>query len=343
MFGPTYEAACPGCTGLADHFDGALVHLNNRDVTLIALSRAPIEKLKAYKRRMGWTFAYVSSYGSDFNFDFDFAFTEEQMTTGELKTMVDEADDWLKDWAVNVGTDLAHGLAESPGWNVFKLEDGVVYHTYSRMARDRFLLTPFYFQLLDQVPDGRDGRLPSAPSRRVLARTGRASISPGDLPDAGRERVRRLPVGRVEGHERELSEREVAGGSEGREGAEEGEVSVVEAKLVHQHDVVWIRCAGGVVLRDPRVGDELVVQGLELGIAGGVELAAQPREHVAAPIGEIRDPRRHAVRVQRDAQRVRRRLTELRRDPSRDVGDAEVRGHDVPVAVHGKSRIRLVC
>jgi predicted dithiol-disulfide oxidoreductase (DUF899 family) len=109
MFGPTYEAACPGCTGLADSFDGALVHLNNRDVTLMAISRARIEKLQAYKRRMGWQFPYVSSFGSDFNFDFDFAATEEQMATGELAKMVEEADEWLKDWADNVGTDLAHG------------------------------------------------------------------------------------------------------------------------------------------------------------------------------------------------------------------------------------------
>jgi predicted dithiol-disulfide oxidoreductase (DUF899 family) len=91
MFGPTYEAACPGCSGLADHFDGALPHLNNRDVTLIAISRAPIEKLQAYKRRMGWKFPYVSSYRNDFSLDFDFAFTEEQMATGELAKMVDEA------------------------------------------------------------------------------------------------------------------------------------------------------------------------------------------------------------------------------------------------------------
>jgi predicted dithiol-disulfide oxidoreductase (DUF899 family) len=160
MFGPTYEVACPGCTGLADHFDGALPHVNARDVTLIAISRAPIEKLKAYKRRMDWKFPYVSSHGSDFNFDFDFAATEEQMATGELKKMVDEADDWLKDWADNVGTDLAHGMAESPGWNVFKLEDGVVYHTYSRTPPDRFLLEPFYSQLLDQVPEGRDSDFP---------------------------------------------------------------------------------------------------------------------------------------------------------------------------------------
>jgi predicted dithiol-disulfide oxidoreductase (DUF899 family) len=160
MFGPTYEAACPGCTGLADGFDGTLPHVNNRDITLMAISRAPIEKLKAYKERMGWEFPYVSSYESDFNFDFDFAATEAQMAQGEMKKMVDEADDWLKDWAENVGTDLAHGMAESPGWNVFKLEDGVVYHTYSRTAPDRFLLAPFYYLLLDQVPDGRDADFP---------------------------------------------------------------------------------------------------------------------------------------------------------------------------------------
>ncbi len=90
----------------------------------------------------------------------DFAFTEEQMATGELAKMVEEADDSLKDWADNVGTDLAHGMAESPGWNVFALEDGVVYHTYSRTAPDRFLLAPYYYQLLDQIPDGRDADFP---------------------------------------------------------------------------------------------------------------------------------------------------------------------------------------
>jgi predicted dithiol-disulfide oxidoreductase (DUF899 family) len=159
MFGPTYEAACPGCTGLADHFDAALVHLANRDVTLIAISRAPIEKLTAYKRRMGWQFPYVSSYGSDFNFDFDFALTEEQMATGEPAKEVEEAPEWLHDWAENVGTDLAHGMAEAPGWSVFALEDGIVYHTYSRTAPDRFLVS-YYELLLDQVPAGRDVDFP---------------------------------------------------------------------------------------------------------------------------------------------------------------------------------------
>jgi predicted dithiol-disulfide oxidoreductase (DUF899 family) len=159
MFGPTYEAACPGCTGLADHFDAALVHLNHRDVTLAAVSRAPIEKLAAYRRRMEWTFPWASSFGSDFNFDFDFAHTPEEMATGELAKMVEEAEDWLHEWAGSVGTDLASGMAESPGWNVFAREDGTVYHTYSRTAPDRFLVA-YYQQLLDQVPDGRGEDFP---------------------------------------------------------------------------------------------------------------------------------------------------------------------------------------
>jgi predicted dithiol-disulfide oxidoreductase (DUF899 family) len=160
MFGPSYEAACPGCTGLADHFDAALIHLTNRDVTLMCVSRAPIQKLQAYKKRMGWTCPWASSYSSDFSFDFDMAFTPEQIATGELAKMVEEAPDWLHEWADNVGTDLASGMAESPGWNVFKLEGGIVYHTYSRTAPDRFMLSPYYDQLLDQVPAGRSNDFP---------------------------------------------------------------------------------------------------------------------------------------------------------------------------------------
>ena len=156
MFGPSYEVACPGCTGLADHLDPTLVHLNNRDVTLLCISRAPLEKLRAYKQRMGWRFPYVSSFGNDFNADFGFAATPEKMESEEFAKLVAEAPDWLKDWADNVGTDLASGIAESPGWSVFKVEDGVVYHTYARTAPDRFMLAPYYDQLLDQVPAGRN-------------------------------------------------------------------------------------------------------------------------------------------------------------------------------------------
>jgi predicted dithiol-disulfide oxidoreductase (DUF899 family) len=150
MFGPTYEAACPGCTALADGFDGVVPHLNARNITLIALSRAPIEKLTAYKQRMGWKFPYVSSYGTDFSFDVDFAATDEMMKSG----------DFLEQWAKDVGTDLEQGLREFPGWNVFKLEDGVVYRTYTRTAPDRFAVVPFYNMLLDRVPEGRDADYP---------------------------------------------------------------------------------------------------------------------------------------------------------------------------------------
>jgi len=160
MFGPTYEAACPGCTALADGFDGVVPHLNARDITLIALSRAPIEKLTAYKQRLGWKFPYVSSYGTDFSFDVDFAATDEMMKSGELAKLVAEPGDFLEQWAKDVGTDVEQGLREFPGWNVFKLEDGVVYRTYTRTAPDRFAVVPFYNMLLDRVPEGRDADYP---------------------------------------------------------------------------------------------------------------------------------------------------------------------------------------
>src|SRR3954453_3814934 len=157
MFGPDYGVgACPGCSNLADHLDSALVHLNHRDVTLLAFSRAPLSKLQAYKKRMGWQFPYVSTYGSDFPFDFGLALTEEQMAEiGEVREMIDQPPGWLEDWAVQVGTDLEHGLAEGPGWIAFALEDGVVYHTYTRMAPDRDFVVPYYHQLLDRTPKGR--------------------------------------------------------------------------------------------------------------------------------------------------------------------------------------------
>jgi predicted dithiol-disulfide oxidoreductase (DUF899 family) len=161
MFGPEYTGACPGCTGLADHFDGGVVHLNHRDVTFLGISRAPLEKLQAYKRRMGWQFPWVSSYGSDFPHDFGFAFTEEQMAADEFQRMINEPPDWLAEWAEQVGTDLQTGLAEGPGWSVFALSDGVAYHTYSRHAPDGDLLAPYYYQLLDQVPKGRGEAFPA--------------------------------------------------------------------------------------------------------------------------------------------------------------------------------------
>ena len=101
MFGPDYKlGACPGCTSLADGLDGALVHLNHRDVTLICFSRAPIERLTAYKQRMGWQFPYVSTYGTDFPFDFGLALTEEQaQQVPEVKGMIDDPPGWLQEWS----------------------------------------------------------------------------------------------------------------------------------------------------------------------------------------------------------------------------------------------------
>ena len=156
MFGPDYTGACPGCSNLADHLDAGLVHLNHRDVTLLCFSRAPLEKLQAYKRRMGWEFPWVSTYGTEFPFDFGFAFTQEQMAgIEEVQSMIEDPPDWLQDWAERVGTDLGFGLAEGPGWMAFALEDGVVYHTYSRLAPDRDFVVPYYHQLLDRTPKGR--------------------------------------------------------------------------------------------------------------------------------------------------------------------------------------------
>jgi predicted dithiol-disulfide oxidoreductase (DUF899 family) len=156
MFGPEYTGACPGCSNLADHLDGGLVHLNHRDVTLLCFSRAPREKLQAYKRRMGWGFPWVSTYESDFAFDFELAFTKEQLADiEEAQTMLQDPPDWLQDWAEAVGTDLETGMTENPTWIAFALEDGVVYHTYTRAAPDRDLVVPYYSVLLDMTPRGR--------------------------------------------------------------------------------------------------------------------------------------------------------------------------------------------
>jgi len=157
MFGPNYSGgACPGCSGLADHLDGAVVHLNHRDVTLTCVSRAPLDMIQAYKRRMGWRFPWASAHGSEFPSDFGFALTPEQIRTiPQVAEMVADPPEFLTSWAEAVGTDLEDGLQEGPGWNVFALEDGVVYHTYSLQPPDRNMVAPYYYQLLDQTPRGR--------------------------------------------------------------------------------------------------------------------------------------------------------------------------------------------
>jgi predicted dithiol-disulfide oxidoreductase (DUF899 family) len=155
MFGPDYtRGACPGCTSLADGLDGALVHLEHQDVTLICFSRAPIERLRAYKQRMGWRFPYVSTYNTDFAFDFGLAATEEQAQQNpELKRLIDDPPEFLREWADDVGAELKDGLRENPSWIVFARENGVVYHTYTVSAPDPFV-APYFSFLLKRTPKG---------------------------------------------------------------------------------------------------------------------------------------------------------------------------------------------
>ena len=153
MYGPEYEnGACPGCTSLADELSGALVHLNHRDVTLICFSRAPIEWLTAYKKRMGWEFPYVSTYNTDFAFDFGLALTKEQaQEIPEVKEMLNDPPDWLEEWSQQVGASLEDGMRENPSWIAFARENGTVYHTYTVSAPDPFV-APYYTFLLERTP-----------------------------------------------------------------------------------------------------------------------------------------------------------------------------------------------
>jgi predicted dithiol-disulfide oxidoreductase (DUF899 family) len=151
MFGPAYETGCPVCSSAADTFDGAVRHLNARDVTFLCISRAPLERLQAYKRRMGWRFPWVSSEGTDFNFDFDVSATEEQLAPfleGDVPPVVAQI-------AAACGTDPAGYLTEAQGLSAFALSDGAVYHTYSTYARGAEILMGFY-PILDRAPLGRN-------------------------------------------------------------------------------------------------------------------------------------------------------------------------------------------
>jgi predicted dithiol-disulfide oxidoreductase (DUF899 family) len=156
MFGPDYEkGACPGCTSLADGLDGSLIHLNHRDVTLICFSRAPIERLTAYKQRMGWQFPYVSTYGTDFAFDFGLALTKDQaQQIPEVKELIEQPPDWLEEWSGQIGAELEDGLRENPSWIAFARVNGTVYHTYTVAAPDPFV-APYYSFLLDRAPKAR--------------------------------------------------------------------------------------------------------------------------------------------------------------------------------------------
>jgi predicted dithiol-disulfide oxidoreductase (DUF899 family) len=153
MFGPDYEVgACPGCSNLGDELDATRVHLAHHDVTLICFSRAPIERLVAYKRRMGWQFPYVSTNGTDFPFDFGLALTPERAgQIPELTQMLDNPPGWLEDWARQVGAKLEDGLRENPSFIAFAREDGRVFHTYTVAAPDPFV-APYHAFLLERTP-----------------------------------------------------------------------------------------------------------------------------------------------------------------------------------------------
>jgi len=158
MFGPDYtNGACPGCTSLGDGLDGSLVHLNHRDVTLICFSRAPIDRLFAYKQRMGWRFPYVSTYRTEFPFDFGLALTPERAREmPEVKEMIDRPPQWLEQWGRQIGAKLEDGLREAPGFIAFAREDGRVYHTYTVIAPDPFV-APYHSFLLERTPTLRGG------------------------------------------------------------------------------------------------------------------------------------------------------------------------------------------
>ena len=164
MFGPDYTAGCPSCSAIADGFDGSVVHLANHDVTLAAVSRAPLAKLLAFKRRMGWNFPWASSLGDDFNFDFNVSITEAQQRAGGIEynyrrgghaLVAPTLPEPVVQIAAITGADPAAFMRERPGMSAFVLDDGVVYHTYSTYARGVDGLWGMY-QWLDRAPKGRN-------------------------------------------------------------------------------------------------------------------------------------------------------------------------------------------
>jgi predicted dithiol-disulfide oxidoreductase (DUF899 family) len=171
MFGPDYTAGCPSCSAIADGFEGIAVHLANHDITLSAVSRAPLATLQAYQWRMGWSFPWASSLGADFNFDFNVSLTEQQQRDGTAEYNYRREPAWagrgigdsltkggegpVAEMAAMTGTDVATYVRERPGLSAFVLEDGVVYHSYSAYARGLDGLWGM-FQWLDRAPKGRN-------------------------------------------------------------------------------------------------------------------------------------------------------------------------------------------
>ena len=164
MFGPDYAAGCPSCSMIADGFNGFAVHLANHDVALWAVSRAPLQKLQAYKRRMGWTFPWASSFGDDFNFDFNVSITEEQQRAGGVEYNYRRGDhpltaaqvpERVARFAASCGTDGRTFMRDRPGMSAFVMEDGAIHHAYSTYARGLDGLWGAY-QWLDRAPKGRN-------------------------------------------------------------------------------------------------------------------------------------------------------------------------------------------
>ncbi|EJM57662.1 DUF899 domain-containing protein [Pseudomonas sp. GM48] len=164
MFGPDYTAGCPSCSAIADGFDPVVIHLANHDVTLMAISRAPLAKLQAYKRRMGWTFPWASAADSDFTADFNVYFTEAQQRQGLVEYNyqrgghamdASQIPEPVKQFAATCGTDAPTYTRDRPGLSAFVLEDGEIYHTYSTYARGLDGLWGMY-QWLDRAPKGRN-------------------------------------------------------------------------------------------------------------------------------------------------------------------------------------------
>jgi len=164
MFGPDYTAGCPSCSAIADGFSGSVVHLAHHDVTLTAVSRAPLAKIQAYQRRMGWSFPFASSHGSDFNSDFGVTHTREEWEAGavrynfgeqDLRPAAGEESSYDTFSQAIVGTDWETYRREGPGMSAFALEDGAVYHTYSAYSRGIDGLWGMY-QWLDRAPRGRN-------------------------------------------------------------------------------------------------------------------------------------------------------------------------------------------
>lgn len=164
MFGPDYAAGCPSCSAIADGFDGSVVHLANHDVTSMAVSRAPLAKLRAFKQRMGWRFPWASSLGGDFNFDFGVSITEAQQREGGVEynyrrgghpLVATQFPEPAVRNAVMAGADAGAYVRERPGMSAFVHEDGVVYHAYSTYARGLDGIWGMY-QWLDRAPKGRN-------------------------------------------------------------------------------------------------------------------------------------------------------------------------------------------